>query len=124
MRERFGSLQGVREARLIHWDLWDGNLFVEDRKITGIIDFERALWGDPLMEYYFSHFARTSSFEEGYGLSICTDSQRARRSLYDLYFDLVVYIECFYRQYENREHIRWATENLKRGWERFVAFGE
>lgn len=31
---------------LVHWDLWDGNVFVKDNRITGVIDCERSLWGD------------------------------------------------------------------------------
>ncbi len=47
---RLDLLDEVTEPRLLHWDLWDGNVFIKDGTITGIIDFERTLWGDPLME--------------------------------------------------------------------------
>ena len=36
---------------------WEGNIFVDQIKgeyhIVGITDFERAFWGDPLMELFF-----------------------------------------------------------------------
>lgn len=37
---------------LVHTDLWEGNVFLDPDTlaITGIIDTERAFWGDPLFE--------------------------------------------------------------------------
>jgi aminoglycoside phosphotransferase (APT) family kinase protein len=109
---RLDVLDEVKEPRLVHWDLWDGNVFVKDGEITGLIDFERALWGDPLMEYYFSHFTPSPAFRQGYGLFLTEPSQLARRELYDLYFDLILYIECAYRKYNNKEHVKWTYDNL------------
>ncbi|NUU77826.1 phosphotransferase family protein [Paenibacillus xylanilyticus] len=117
--EKSDVLDDVKEAVLVHWDLWDGNVFVEQGRITAIIDFERSLWADPLMEHYFSHFNYTPGFVKGYGRAITTDSERKRRSLYDLYFDLVLRIECSYRQYDNQEHIQWTINNLEEGIDRF-----
>lgn len=31
----------VVKPQLVHWDCWDGNIFVKDKKITGLIDWER-----------------------------------------------------------------------------------
>lgn len=57
LRQREAFLKEVATPSLVHWDLWDGNVFVEDGRITGLIDCERVLWGDPLMEYYFRSLA-------------------------------------------------------------------
>lgn len=119
---RFGALDEVTEPRLIHWDLWDGNVFIKDGNISGIIDFERALWGDPLMEHYFSHFNRSTAFLEGYGIGKLTAEQQNRRALYDLYLDLILCIECPFRQYEDQNHIRWAQDNMEQGWKRFLEY--
>ncbi|MGM0884883.1 MAG: phosphotransferase family protein [Bacillota bacterium] len=119
---RLDSLDEVTEPRLVHWDLWDGNVFVKDGAITGIIDFERTLWGDPLMEMYFSHFINSQQFLEGYGIEELTPAQRSRRALYDLYLDLILYIECPYRFYTDKNHIQWARENAEQGWARFLAY--
>lgn len=116
---QLGVLDDVKEPQLVHWDLWDGNIFVKDGKITGIIDFERALWGDPLMEMYFGRFNPSPSFRQGYRLWLTEPSQQARRALYDLYLDLILFIECSYRKYENKEHIQWAYNNLVEGLEGF-----
>ncbi|WP_440111268.1 phosphotransferase family protein [Paenibacillus sp. QZ-Y1] len=119
IQEKADVLDDVKEPSLVHWDLWDGNVFVEAGKITAIIDFERSLWADPLMEHYFSHFNNTPGFLRGYGQVITTESELKRRSLYDLYFDLALRIECNYRQYDNQEHIQWTIHNLEEGIKRF-----
>jgi aminoglycoside phosphotransferase (APT) family kinase protein len=47
------ALAEVREPQLVHTDLWAGNLFVDPltRRLTGVIDTERSLWGDPILEF-------------------------------------------------------------------------
>lgn len=109
------TLVDVKEACLVHWDLWDGNIFIHEGRISGIVDFERAFWGEPLIEYYFGRLARASAFQIGYGKFVLTDSERRRRALYDLYLDLILVIECAYRKYDNPNHIKWVHENFNEG---------
>lgn len=109
------ALDEVREPRLVHWDLWDGNIFVDPAtwRITGIIDFERALWGDPLMEYQFSRFETSADFDAGYGaMPLRTPGAIQRRILYSLYLGLIMTIECQYRQYESPEAEAWSRAQL------------
>jgi len=110
------ALSEVTEPRLVHWDLWDGNVFVDDGEITGIIDFERALWGDPLMEYNFSSLRKQpGTFYAGYGRRMPqTEGETARRRLYDLHFFLVHVIETYYREYEPNDQLEWAYPILTR----------
>jgi aminoglycoside phosphotransferase (APT) family kinase protein len=117
------ALREVDQPRFVHWDLWDGNVFVEHGKITGLIDFERALWGDPLMEVYFGRFNQSEGFSRGYGLAVATQNQQRRRAMYDFYLDMILWIECTFRQYENEGHWNWARNNLAEGWERLLAIG-
>ncbi|MBL8153053.1 MAG: phosphotransferase [Anaerolineae bacterium] len=42
-----GLLDSVTEARLIHWDYHFENILQQDGRITGVLDFEWALSGDP-----------------------------------------------------------------------------
>ncbi|MBW5446366.1 phosphotransferase [Cohnella sp. CFH 77786] len=112
IESRLGVMDEVKEPRLVHWDLWDGNIFVRNGSVSGLIDFERALWGDPLMEFFFGRFRPSPSFRKGYGRSELTENEQARRTLYDLYLDLILYVECAYRQYEDRNHVIWTQDNL------------
>lgn len=109
------ALDDVRTPQLVHWDLWDGNIFVEPKSglITGIIDFERALWGDPLMEFQYRTLESTPAFESGYGASLLdSPTALARRTLYNLYLYLIMVIECSYRHYETDDQERWARQQL------------
>ncbi|AWB45474.1 aminoglycoside phosphotransferase family protein [Paenibacillus sp. CAA11] len=115
-----GYLEEVLTPKLVHWDLWDGNLFVEEDRISGIIDCERALWGDPLMEHYFRRFADSRAFHQGYGKLDRTPGYEARKLLYDLYLDLILHIECVFRDYENDGHRKWAKDNLWASWQQIA----
>jgi hypothetical protein len=46
------SLRRVNTPRLVHGDLWSGNTIVDANRgvVSGVIDPERALWGDPLFD--------------------------------------------------------------------------
>lgn len=47
------DLDAVTVPVLVHFDVWDGNVLVDPGRaaITGIIDGERAFYGDPLTEF-------------------------------------------------------------------------
>lgn len=109
-------LDEVTEPALVHWDLWDGNVFVKDGKITGIIDFERALWGDPLMEHYFrmiTESKRPEAFLRGYGRTAFSENEMTRRLLYNIYMYVIMIVECYYREYEDDGQYRWSVIKLK-----------
>ena len=115
----------VTQPSLIHWDLHDGNILVSDEgKITGVIDCDRALYADPLMEFWFRSMANSDEdFYTGYKETIHKDiidfsklskeviAKRIR--LYDLYLALVLRIECAFREY-GADHMQWTEEKLKK----------
>ena len=114
--EKTQVLDLVTEPSLVHWDLHDGNVFVDEStyKITGIIDFERAFWGDPLIEVYFGDFFNKKYFTKGYGIELITTKEaECRRILYNIYLYLIMVIECKYRHVENQGHIKWTYEMLE-----------
>jgi aminoglycoside phosphotransferase (APT) family kinase protein len=104
----------IKEPSLIHWDLHDGNVIVgDDGHITGIIDCDRAMWGDPLIEIYFGKFFNSEYFNFGYGKASLLDANlKTRRLIYDIYLDLIMVVESYYREYDN-SHKKWTYEQLK-----------
>jgi aminoglycoside phosphotransferase (APT) family kinase protein len=115
MRRDYTWLDDVTQPALVHWDLWDGNIFVdpETRQITGMLDCERALWGDPLMEVNFGAFGLNPAFLEGYGVDLLSGAGAAiRRCLYNIYLWLIMIVESSYRQYETKDQESWARGKL------------
>lgn len=114
------ALDEVTQPRLVHWDLWNGNIFVQNGRIVSIIDWERAMWGDVLQEYYFRHFENSAAFHEGYGMTFTSRNEQLRKQLYDLHLDLILAVECYSRQYKDENHVRWAQDNLTESWRLFT----
>ena len=112
-KEKSSILNQVTKPVFVHWDLWEGNVFLLDGRVNGIIDFERALYADPLMEYLFSQ-GRESNIDylKGYGKTEFTEDEIIRRSLYSIYMYLIMVVECPYRQYENDWQMNWAKGML------------
>lgn len=103
-QKHLSALEEITTPCLVHWDAWDLNFFVKDGQIVGIIDFERALWAEPLMEAQF----RALSFGEGisnsmrgYGKTSFTTAEEQRCWLYTLHLGLVANTECYYRIYDS-----------------------
>lgn len=96
-------LEEVTTPCLVHWDAWDPNFFVKDGKVVGIIDFERALWAEPLMEAQFRSLAWGTDVTDsmrGYGKVTFTPAEAQRCWLYTLHLALVMNTECYYRNYD------------------------
>lgn len=68
LREKSKYLDDIKEASLVDYDLWSGNVFVKQQGekyvLTGIVDFERAFWGDPLADFEGSVMLLNHIFEE------------------------------------------------------------
>ena len=99
------ALDEITTPCLVHWDAWNPNFFVRDGKVTGIIDFERALWAEPLMEAQFRRFGNdeVSDAMRGYGKTTFTFAEEERNRLYTLHLALTMNIECYYRNYDTDE---------------------
>ena len=87
---------------LLHMDVWDQNILVDKQgKMTGLIDFDRALWGDPEIEFAVLDYCGISatSFWDGYeGTRPTSPDSRDRRSFYLLY-EIQKYIPiCIWRR--------------------------
>lgn len=89
----------VATPTFVHWDMWEGNIFVENGRLTGIIDWERAMWGEPLMDDRFRRHNRCAAFLEGFGQSRFTPAETRRILWYDVFLYITMIVECAYRQY-------------------------
>jgi len=76
-------------SRFLHMDIWHQNIMVDGRgAITALVDWDRALWGDPEIEFAVLDYCGISEppFWEGYGRDRPTGpSAEIRRVLYLLY---------------------------------------
>lgn len=79
-----------KTPRLMHGDLWVTNLLVdEDGNVTGVIDFDRACWGDVEWDLAIAEYCGVTgpTFWEGYGRVVNTHEgdPAVRRMFYLLY---------------------------------------
>ena len=76
-------------ARLLHMDVWSQNILVDGAgNVTGLVDFDRALWGDVEIEFAVLDYCGISEppFWEGYGAERDTSpAAMIRRQFYLLY---------------------------------------
>jgi aminoglycoside phosphotransferase (APT) family kinase protein len=114
-----GALAPVTEPVLVHMDLWPGNVLIDTStgRITGVVDLERGIFGDPLMDLVgaeaMSVVAPSAGLLEGYrsagghlpdeptsGTLSGFDAAADRRlALYRLYLTLLMTIEIVPRAY-------------------------
>jgi aminoglycoside phosphotransferase (APT) family kinase protein len=105
VRAHADVLDEVRVPTLVHFDLWPGNVLLdltgERPSIAGLIDHERAFWGDPVADFVsldvFGAAERDADLLGGYreagGLLELTASARVRLALYRLYLYLIMLVE-------------------------------
>lgn len=113
-RALFGA---VKTPRFVHWDIWAGNVFIADGQIRGIIDFERCLWGDPLLEVGFRCYEQNSAFFGGYGIKGLSREEKRRARWYDVYLALLWCLETDYRGYDNRDFYHMGCRSVLSGLE-------
>ncbi len=82
---------------LLHMDVWAENILVDQKgQLSGLIDWDRALWGDPEIEFAVLDYCgiSTTSFWEGYGRpDPRTDDSKAQiRRIFYLLYELQKYI--------------------------------
>ncbi|MCR5274547.1 MAG: aminoglycoside phosphotransferase family protein [Clostridiales bacterium] len=106
------AFEAVKEASLVHWDMWAGNVFVNDGHVSGIIDWERALWGEPFMDDRFRMHNRGEHFLEGFGQTSFSEDELKRLRWYDIILYLTMMIEVYYREFEDEGQYFWAREML------------
>jgi len=75
-------------ASLLHMDIWTQNILTDGERITGIVDWDRCLWGDREIEFSVVEYCGLldENFWAGYGCKPDRDqSFRIRWAFYMLY---------------------------------------
>lgn len=111
-----GAFEEITRPTLVHWDMWEGNIFVKDGHVSGIIDWERAMWGEPLMDDRFRRHTRSEAFLQGFGIGRLTERQRLRIGWYDVFLYLVMMTEGAYRGYADDSQYRWVKPLFEASW--------
>lgn len=107
--------------RLLHMDIWSQNILVDDEaNVTGIIDFDRALWGDKELEFAVLDYCGMSeaAFWDGYGIGRdMSESARIRQTFYLLY-EIQKYIPIqHFRNTETRSAQSYKTQVMGLLWQ-------
>lgn len=110
-------LDAVDRPALVHYDLWDGNMFVRQEddgwRLTGLIDGERAFYGDPYAEFVsialFRDIRELPEVLEGYAATTggpvkFTEDVELRIALYTGYLYLIMAVEGATRGYDPEKH--------------------
>jgi aminoglycoside phosphotransferase (APT) family kinase protein len=127
IRQRAAShekvLDEVTTPALVHFDLWDGNVLIDTRTATprtgGLIDTERAFWGDPLADFVslalMGDIRRDEAFLSGYreagGPAALDASSPVRLALYRTYLYLIMLVEAVPRGYDASRH-EWLAQHV------------
>jgi aminoglycoside phosphotransferase (APT) family kinase protein len=111
------ALDQVTTPVLVHFDLWRGNILVDGGRISGIVDGERALWGDPLAEMVslalFGGIEDDKEFLSGYGAIASDDDARRRLAMYQAYLYLIMLTEGGPRGYAGSDREAALTHITK-----------
>lgn len=86
-------LHGVTEPCLLHGDIWPRNVLFSgvgtEIQITGVIDAERAFWGDPLCDWVLIMYDLPEHFWFGYGENLLRTGDPVSIAIYrGMYFIL------------------------------------
>jgi len=82
-------------SSLLHMDIWSQNILVDQQMhVTGIVDWDRALWGDVEIEYAVLDYCGISeaSFWEGYGSRRPQTKEAGLRNIFYLLYEIQKYI--------------------------------
>ena len=95
LERHLGAFNRSEPASLLHMDVWAQNILADDRgRLTGLIDWDRACWGDPEIEFAVLDYCGISepAFWEGYGNRRETGAEAEIRRIFYLLYELQKYI--------------------------------
>ncbi len=80
---------------LLHMDVWSQNILIDEAgNVTGLVDFDRALWGDVEIEFAVLDYCGISepAFWEGYGRPRDTSLEAQIRQIFYLLYEVQKYM--------------------------------
>ena len=121
-------LEDVTEPALVEYDCHEGNIFVKDTgegyEIEGILDFERAFWGDPIADFptafvFTDDIRKEKAFLDAYlkvsGRKVYTDTDAVKYQLYRIYILTIMAAETFrYGFWYGKLQRVWAKWQIKK----------
>ena len=117
LEKQSGAFSHDPEPSLLHMDIWSQNILVDrNGNISGIVDWDRALWGDPEIDFSVLEYCGMTppSFWKGYGLEPEERKDYMIRKTFYLLYEHQKYI--FIRALRGKNFPlarRYAEESLK-----------
>jgi Predicted aminoglycoside phosphotransferase len=109
LKEKGHYLDQIKEPSLVNYDLHPGNIFLvkkgDEYVIEGIVDFERAYWGDPYadfpaaflmtedvskLEYFWRAYKEAAAIDHD-----ITKEEKIRLLMYRLYIFTIMWVEIY-----------------------------
>jgi fructosamine-3-kinase len=121
-----GALAEIDTPVLVHFDIWDANIFIdvssEPVRVEGLIDPERAFWGDPYADFAVMGLTGgiehdqdlLAGYREAGGIAEFTAPVRLRLACYRIYLFLIMIVEGTPRGYAGAAHERRTAEWRRR----------
>lgn len=105
------SLNNISKLSLTHTDIWDGNILINNNRISGIVDFSDLYYCDELMCFYFHTIdGKTSEyFLKGYGKCNLNKDEQIRIEIYRMYVILKMIVDC---KLKNYGRFAWMYDNF------------
>lgn len=102
--------------RLLHMDVWGQNILVDAAgNVTGLVDFDRALWDDAEIEFAVLDYCGISepAFWDGYGLARDTSPSAEIRRVFYLLYEVQKYMPIrVWRRNDPRSAMRYKQHSL------------
>lgn len=128
LRNNAGYLDELLTPALVEYDCHEGNVFVkkcgDEYVIEGILDFERAFWGDPIADFptafvFTDDIRKEKAFLEGYlkaaGKDAYTEADAVRYQFYRLYITVIMAAETFRYDFPySRIQGMWAKYQIRK----------
>ncbi len=119
----FYALDDVKKPSLVNYDMWSKNIILNNKDgeyvIAGIIDHERAFYGDPIAEFISTqticgNLEDATKFKEGYSEVNGTffemnKNEQIRFMLYNVYMGLLMGVEIY--RYDEKDIPRFMEQS-------------